>query len=209
MIARANRSDKKQQSAQDSIPYQRMYPDGVCRVTDTRYVKTIRFQDINYQLSQNEDKTAIFDGWCEFLKSRFLLLLLAVMLCMAAFSLPTFAYTAETPMQEETPALDKTPETPEESGDDDLTDSFNGFGDFLTAFTPDGNLSLIDDFLFSGMNDDGEKEERPRRFTEQMDPFPTCILCVIRFAPKVLISFWLPEWISIRRYRSSLLMSVM
>ena len=44
-----------------------MYPDGVCRVTDTRYVKTIRFQDINYQLSQNEDKTAIFDGWCEFL----------------------------------------------------------------------------------------------------------------------------------------------
>ena len=44
-----------------------MYPDGICRVTDTRYVKTIRFQDINYQLSQNEDKTAIFDGWCDFL----------------------------------------------------------------------------------------------------------------------------------------------
>ena len=44
-----------------------MYPDGICRVTDNRYVKTIRFQDINYQLSQNEDKTAIFDGWCDFL----------------------------------------------------------------------------------------------------------------------------------------------
>ena len=44
-----------------------MYPDGICRVTDTRYVKTIRCQDINYQLSQNEDKTAIFDGWCDFL----------------------------------------------------------------------------------------------------------------------------------------------
>ena len=44
-----------------------MYPDGICRVTDSRYVKTIRFQDINYQLSQNEDKTAIFDGWCDFL----------------------------------------------------------------------------------------------------------------------------------------------
>ena len=62
-IAKANRSDSKDKSAQDSIPYQRMYPDGVCRVTDTRYVKTIRFQDINYQLSQNEDKTAIFEGW--------------------------------------------------------------------------------------------------------------------------------------------------
>lgn len=44
-----------------------MYPDGVCRVTDNYYTKTVRFQDINYQLNQNEDKTAIFDGWCDFL----------------------------------------------------------------------------------------------------------------------------------------------
>ena len=44
-----------------------MFPDGICRVTDTYYTKTIQFQDINYQLSQNEDKTAIFDSWCDFL----------------------------------------------------------------------------------------------------------------------------------------------
>ena len=44
-----------------------MWPDGVCRVTDTFYTKTIQFQDINYQLSQNEDKTAIFEGWSDFL----------------------------------------------------------------------------------------------------------------------------------------------
>ena len=44
-----------------------MYPDGICRVTDTYFTKTIQYQDINYQLSQNEDKTAIFDGWCDFL----------------------------------------------------------------------------------------------------------------------------------------------
>ena len=44
-----------------------MYPDGICRVTDTYFTKTIQFQDINYQLNQNEDKTAIFDGWCDFL----------------------------------------------------------------------------------------------------------------------------------------------
>jgi len=66
-IARANRTDKKQQSAQASIPYERMWPDGICRVTDTFYTKTIEYQDINYQLSQNEDKTAIFEGWCDFL----------------------------------------------------------------------------------------------------------------------------------------------
>ncbi|MDD3229283.1 MAG: ATP-binding protein [Oscillospiraceae bacterium] len=66
-IARAKQPDKKHKSAQDSIPFQRMFPDGICRVTDDTYTKTIQFQDINYQLNQNEDKTAIFDGWCDFL----------------------------------------------------------------------------------------------------------------------------------------------
>lgn len=44
-----------------------MYQDGVCRVKPGYYTKTIQFQDINYQLNQNEDKTAIFEGWCDFL----------------------------------------------------------------------------------------------------------------------------------------------
>ena len=44
-----------------------MFPDGICRVTEHYYTKTVQFQDINYQLSLNEDKTAIFDGWCDFL----------------------------------------------------------------------------------------------------------------------------------------------
>ena len=66
-IAHANRTDRKEKSAQDSIPYERMWPDGICRVADGHYTKTIQFQDINYQLSQNEDKAAIFEGWCDFL----------------------------------------------------------------------------------------------------------------------------------------------
>ena len=66
-IVRARGNNKKEQSAQDTIPYERMYPDGICRVTDKLYTKTIRFQDINYQLAQNEDKTAIFESWCDFL----------------------------------------------------------------------------------------------------------------------------------------------
>ena len=55
------------ESAQDSIPFQRMFPDGICRVTDNYYTKTIQFQDINYQLAQQEDRTAIFEEWCSFL----------------------------------------------------------------------------------------------------------------------------------------------
>ena len=66
-ILMARSKNKKEKTAQDTIPFQKMYPDGICRVTDTLYTKTIRFQDINYQLAQNEDKTAIFESWCDFL----------------------------------------------------------------------------------------------------------------------------------------------
>ena len=66
-IRRAKREDKKKQSSQDSIPFQQMFRDGICKVSDGYYTKTIQFQDINYQLNQNEDKTAIFDSWSEFL----------------------------------------------------------------------------------------------------------------------------------------------
>ena len=44
-----------------------MWPDGICRVTEKYYTKTIQFQDINYHLAQNDDKTSIFEGWCDFL----------------------------------------------------------------------------------------------------------------------------------------------
>ena len=44
-----------------------MFPDGICRVRDSYYTKTVQFQDINYQLAQKEDKTAIFEEWCSFL----------------------------------------------------------------------------------------------------------------------------------------------
>ena len=66
-IRKAKKEDKKQMSAQDSIPFKQMFKDGICRVDDNYYTKTIQFQDINYQLNQNEDKTAIFDGWSDFL----------------------------------------------------------------------------------------------------------------------------------------------
>lgn len=67
IIANTRRHQKGSGSAQETIPYQRIWPDGICRVTDTFYTKTIQFQDINYQLAQNEDKTSIFEGWCDFL----------------------------------------------------------------------------------------------------------------------------------------------
>ena len=67
VIDRARGDRTVPHSAQESIPFQRMFPDGICRVTDNYYTKTIQFQDINYQLAQQEDQTAIFEEWCSFL----------------------------------------------------------------------------------------------------------------------------------------------
>nr|WP_182279624.1 MULTISPECIES: DUF87 domain-containing protein [Blautia] len=54
-------------TAQQSIPYLRMFRDGICQVTKTFFSKTIQFYDINYQLALNEDKTTIFENYCDFL----------------------------------------------------------------------------------------------------------------------------------------------
>ena len=63
----SHKKDEKRLSAQKTIAYKEMSRDGICRVKDKCYSKTIRFSDINYQLAQNEDKNAIFENWCDFL----------------------------------------------------------------------------------------------------------------------------------------------
>ena len=67
----SQKKDKKNKripkSAQQTIPYVEMCRDGICKVNSKLYTKTIRYNDINYQLAQNEDKTAIFENWCDFL----------------------------------------------------------------------------------------------------------------------------------------------
>ncbi|NCD03229.1 MAG: conjugal transfer protein TraE [Clostridia bacterium] len=67
IVERAKKDDGTPKTAQHSIPFQRMFPDGICRVGGSYYTKTIQFQDINYQLAQQEDKTSIFEEWCSFL----------------------------------------------------------------------------------------------------------------------------------------------
>lgn len=68
IVEKARRDDGIPRTAQQSIPFERMFPDGICRVTDSYYTKTIRFQDINYQqLATQEDQKSIFDEWCSFL----------------------------------------------------------------------------------------------------------------------------------------------
>ena len=67
MVEKARKDNGIPRTAQQSIPFDRMFQDGICRVRDGYYTKTIQFQDINYQLAQQEDRAAIFEEWCSFL----------------------------------------------------------------------------------------------------------------------------------------------
>ena len=54
-------------SAQQTIPYVAMHPDGVCQLPGGLYTKTVEYEDINYSVASTEDQTAIFGGWSSFL----------------------------------------------------------------------------------------------------------------------------------------------
>lgn len=54
-------------SAQQTIPYLSMHPDGVCKLPGGLYTKTVEYEDINYSVASTEDQTAIFSGWSSFL----------------------------------------------------------------------------------------------------------------------------------------------
>ena len=65
-LVRNAKGDGLPHSAQDSIPYEVMYEDGICKLDETHYSKSIEFEDINYQLAGNEDKDSIFESLCDF-----------------------------------------------------------------------------------------------------------------------------------------------
>ena len=54
-------------TAQETIPYKKMYPDGICQVDDTHFSKTVQYYDINYQLSHHDEKLTVLDEWGDFL----------------------------------------------------------------------------------------------------------------------------------------------
>ena len=54
-------------SAQQTIPYVRMLPDGICQLPGGFYTKTLEYEDINYSVASAEDQTAIFSGWSSWL----------------------------------------------------------------------------------------------------------------------------------------------
>ena len=66
-IKKAYRSGKIPESAQETIPYKIAYEDGIFESADGYYTRTVEFNDVTYQLLNQEDKEQIFECWCDFL----------------------------------------------------------------------------------------------------------------------------------------------
>lgn len=65
--AKSGKKKRGPQSAQQTIPYVEMLRDGICKVREGFYTKTIEYEDINYSVASSDDQAAIFDGYCAFL----------------------------------------------------------------------------------------------------------------------------------------------
>ena len=71
-------------SAQQTIPYVAMHPDGICQLPGGLYTKTVEYEDINYAVASTEDQTAIFGGWARF-STTSTVLALSALLCQPPF----------------------------------------------------------------------------------------------------------------------------
>ena len=61
------RKKRGPQTAQQTIPYREMLKDGICKVREGYYTKSIEYEDINYAVASADDQSTIFDGYCSFL----------------------------------------------------------------------------------------------------------------------------------------------
>lgn len=56
-------------SAQDIIPIQKVYDDGIFQIGKYKYSKTIKFTDINYAVADDDDKLSILSDYADFLSA--------------------------------------------------------------------------------------------------------------------------------------------
>ena len=59
----------KRKTAQDSIPFEKMYDDGICYIGDGRYSATWAFDDIDYSNLEDSEQKEIIERFCQFLNS--------------------------------------------------------------------------------------------------------------------------------------------
>ncbi len=57
---------EKYQGVQETLPFEFMSEDGICRINDHYWCKMISFTDINYVEASDRERDSLFKGWCKF-----------------------------------------------------------------------------------------------------------------------------------------------
>lgn len=66
-LNKAKHTGKVAESAQKTIPYEALYPDGIMESEPGYYTRMIEFDDREYHLTDDDTKNSIFENHCDFL----------------------------------------------------------------------------------------------------------------------------------------------
>ena len=139
------RKQRGPQSAQQTIPYKEMLRDGICKVQEGYYTKTLSYEDINYSVASSDDQSTIFDGYCSFL-NYFDSALPFQLSFINHRSRPENQYTVNIPPQ-----------------DDDFNNIRREFTDMLTGQIAKSNNGIVrSKYITFGIHADGIGTARPR-----------------------------------------------
>ena len=135
-----------------------MFQDGICRVGQDYYTKTIQFQDINYQLALQEDKTEIFEEWCSFLNFFDSSIHFELSFMNMATDAVSFGKSIAIAHQND--------------GFNDIRDEYSGV--FLKQMEAGNNGLTKTKYLTFGINADSMKAAKPRLTHIEMDILKPC-----------------------------------
>ena len=153
MKARPKGGGKKPETAQQSIPFKQMFKDGICKVSDKLYNKTVQFFDITYQLAQSDDKTAIFENYCDFLN--YFDQSISVQLSFLNHNVDTGEFNRQLEIEEQ---------------EDDFNDIRREYVDMLKSQLAKGNNGLVKSkYVTFGIEADSLKEAKPKLERIQAD----------------------------------------
>ena len=63
ILTKVRKNNNGPETAQETIPYLRMYQDGICQLDENHFSKTVQYFDVNYELSHSKLNFSRLSRW--------------------------------------------------------------------------------------------------------------------------------------------------
>ena len=67
MLEQMKKKARRKDTSQKSIPFERMYKDGICKTGEKSYTKMVQFWDVNYELLNEQEKMSLLNQYSQFI----------------------------------------------------------------------------------------------------------------------------------------------